>query len=577
MGAPLRRLRLKRRIMHSAALMRPWPWLGRSAAIALLLLSAWLPMAWAALQALLQASAPSGWQGLMAAPQLPAALTLSIWTGIASTAVAWWISALLISRGFVQQRLSLWLRGLPAMLATPHAALAIGLLFLLAPSGWLLRLASPGLTGFDLPPAWQTTQDPSGLGLILALCVKEIPFLLWIAAAQLEREDLRRRWQAEYTVALTLGYRPQAAFRQVVWPQLAPRLAWPALAVLAYSLTVVDMALVIGPTAPPTLAVLAWQWLQDADMATHQQGAAAGGLLALVVAGLGGLVLWQLRARPLGGRLGRGPRPPKLAHGLFWWASISAVGLLRGVYAAALLALAVGSFAGLWPFPDVLPQAWTTGAWQSVWQSSHTLTTTLTLASASAFLALLWSVAWFELLPRQWEARLRPLLYLSLVMPGVLWVLGLHALSLQGQLDGTWLGLLWVHLLMTLPYVVLALSSSYLGFDPRYAQLSASLGRGRWAFLLQIKWPLLKRALASAFAIGFAVSVAQYLPTLYVGAGRFSTVTTEAVALAAGAQRSLTSAYAWLQWSLPLLVFGAAALAGRPRQFTAPGCAENKP
>jgi putative thiamine transport system permease protein len=55
------------------------------------------------------------------------------------------------------------------------------------------------------------------------------------------------------------------------------------LAVLAYSLTVVDMALVIGPTAPPTLAVLAWQWLLDGDVAINAQGAAAAGALAALL------------------------------------------------------------------------------------------------------------------------------------------------------------------------------------------------------------------------------------------------------------------------------------------------------
>jgi putative thiamine transport system permease protein len=49
--------------------------------------------------------------------------------------------------------------------------------------------------------------------------------------------------------------------------------------------------------------------------------------------------------------------------------------------------------------------------------------------------------------------------------------------------------------------------------------------------------------------------------------GGFSTVTTEAVTLASGAQRSLTAAYAWLQWLLPALVFALAAWAGRPRRF----------
>ena len=465
---------------------------------------------------------------------------------------------------------------MPVMLATPHAALAIGLVFLLAPSGWLLRLISPGLTGFELPPPWRTTQDPWGLGLILALAAKEIPFLLWVAASELQREDLRRRWQAEYAVTLTFGHSPRVAFKQVIWPQLAPRLVWPAWAVLAYSLTVVDMALVIGPATPPTLAVLAWQWVQDADALTQQQGAAAAGLLALASCLFGGLVWtfsrWRAASqRPVSYRV-----PLLGVHRLplSSLAGASGIWLLRSVYALALLALAVGSFAGFWPFPAVLPTQWTTGAWQSVWQSRETLTITLALGMATSGLALLWSVAWFELLPRAWEPRLRPLLYLNLLMPGVLWVLGMHALSLSASLDGHWLGLLWAHLLMALPYVMLALSPSYPVFDARYAQLSASLGRSRWAFLWAVKWPLLKRALASAFAIGFAVSVAQYLPTLYIGAGRFSTVTTEAVALAAGAQRSLTSAYAWLQWCLPLGVFGLAAWLGRPRTFSTPLKAE---
>jgi putative thiamine transport system permease protein len=77
----------------------------------------------------------------------------------------------------------------------------------------------------------------------------------------------------------------------------------------------------------------------------------------------------------------------------------------------------------------------------------------------------------------------------------------------------------------------------------------------------------LRGAIAAAFAVGFAVSVAQYLPTLYVGAGRFDTVTTQAVALSSGGQRSLMAAYAALQWVLPVVVFALAAWVGRARRF----------
>jgi putative thiamine transport system permease protein len=100
--------------------------------------------------------------------------------------------------------------------------------------------------------------------------------------------------------------------------------------------------------------------------------------------------------------------------------------------------------------------------------------------------------------------------------------------------------------------------------------VAATLGHTRWAFVWKVQWPLLRGAIAAAFAVGFAVSVAQYLPTLYVGAGRFATVTTQAVALSSGGQRSLMAAYAALQWVLPALVFALAAWLGRARRFSPP-------
>lgn len=532
-------------------------------AAALLALAA-VPMLWTALEALRSGAQAEAWRGLLQEPPLWHAVALTLWTGLASTLLAWWCAAALLAQGFVRQQLARLLRGLPLMLATPHAALAIGLLFLLSPSGWLLRAFSPWLTGFDSPPPWPTTQDPWGLGLILALVAKEVPFLLWTAATQLQRDDVRQRWRAEHALAQTLGYAPRRAFWLVLWPQLATRLRWPLLAVLAYSLTVVDMALVIGPATPPTLAVLAWQWLQDVEPSTYARGAAAGVLLALLMLVCG--ALWLAAQRMARGVVaqGRGVRGRSTSlrerAGAGPW-------LLTGLYACVLFALVVGSFSGVWAFPSVWPQTWTLDAWAQVGRSSTTAWTTLWLGALSSAMALAWGVAWLELAPRRWDQALRPVLYLPLVLPAVLWVVGLYGVGLRWQLEGSATGLLIAHTLMVLPYVLLALSPAYLGFDPRYAQLNASLGHGSWRFLWRVKWPLLRRSLASAAAVGFAVSVAQYLPTLYVGAGRFASVTTEAVTLASGGQRSLTSAYAGLQILLPVLAFALAAWLGRPRRF----------
>jgi putative thiamine transport system permease protein len=563
---------------------------------ALLLAAIGVPLVWSLWAAAAAAGVDSAsWQALAADPQTLRALAMSLWTGLASTALAALGAAWLLSSSFAQPVWTRLVRGLSPMLAVPHAAFAIGLVALLAPSGWVLRALSPWATGFDAPPPWLTTQDPWGLGLVAVLVLKEIPFLLWVVAAHLQRPDVAKRLQQELRLAHTLGYSQQAAWWRVAWPQLRPRLSAPMLAVLAYSLTVVDMALVIGPTSPPTLAVLAWQWLQDAEPATNAQGAAAAWLLGAVLALCAALAWWTTqapmwrtrwtrgtphsaapctsasnarsqaaaRSYPLGVLLGPLGVPRLKSLGLGLW-------LLGGIYAAVLAALLVGSVSGHWPYPDLWPQSLSVAAWQSVLASSPTLWTTVLLGATSSLCALLWAVAWLELAPVAWHARAQPLLYLPLALPGVLWVVGLHRLSLAWGLDTLGLGLWLAHTLACLPYVLLALSGPYTGFDVRLRQVAASLGHGHWGYLLQVKWRLLRAALTASFAIGFAVSVAQYLPTLYVGAGRFATVTTEAVNLAAGGQRALTAAYAGLQWLLPVLVFALAALLGRPRRFPTP-------
>jgi putative thiamine transport system permease protein len=241
--------------------------------------------------------------------------------------------------------------------------------------------------------------------------------------------------------------------------------------------------------------------------------------------------------------------------------------ILLGTYILVMLALGLGSVSGVWAFPALWPQTLTGGAWASVAGSFSTVIVTFSLGLASSLTALVWAVAWLETAPPTWDARLRQFIYLPLVLPSVLWVVGIHAVCLTWGLDGHWSGLWLAHTLAVLPYVVIALSPAFLGFDVRYRHVSASIGKTSFSFLWRVKWPLLRAALVSAVAVGFAVSVAQYLPTLYVGAGRYATVTTEAVNLAAGAQRSLTSAYAMLQWLLPVIGFSIAAWAGQARRF----------
>ena len=535
-----------------------------------------LPLALALAVSLGEAAQTAAWRGLLDDPQTGPALRASLVSGLGSTLIATALSLWLTTCLWAHPRWTALQRRLPAMLAVPHAALAIGLLLLWMPGGWIARLLAP-LAGWDVPPDWTTVNDPHALALTLALVLKETPFLLWTIAALLARPDVAPRLRQQLALGRSLGYTPAQVWWRVVWPGWGGALVWPVAAVAAYGLTVVDMALVLGPGAPPTLAVLAWQWLLDADPLRNAQGAAAACVLVGVMAVGAGVGLALCRVlRPVRQAWSvRGPRHSVIpaqagthARRGRWRSWVPACagmteGGLAALWLAAGLALVVASVSGVWRFPALWPTVWTLAAWAQAVAAVGTLWTTLAVALVASALSVALVVLWLEATPPAWDRAATAVALVPVVVPGLLLMVGVYRIALALRLDGTFAGLALVHAWMALPYVLVTLLPAWRRFDPRHAWVAQTLGRSRLALAWQVKGPLLAAPLASALAVGFAVSVGQYLPTLFIGAGRLATVTTEAVTLSAGGQRATGAAFAVLQALLPLLGFALAGMVGR--------------
>jgi putative thiamine transport system permease protein len=215
--------------------------------------------------------------------------------------------------------------------------------------------------------------------------------------------------------------------------------------------------------------------------------------------------------------------------------------------------LLLWSVADTWFFPSIWPEALTWAAWrQADWTPFWT---TLWLATAVNLICLPATLLWLEWGPKQANA----ILYLPLILPALPLVAGQYAALLHLGLDGTALALVWSHLLWVLPYMVLTLVGAYRNVNPRLLTTARALGCSQLGACLRVKWPSLMRPILAALAVGFAVSVTQYLPTLFAGSGRFATVTTEAVALSAGGNRRTLAVQALLQVALPLAAFALAA------------------
>ncbi|RVV96779.1 ABC transporter permease subunit [Mesobaculum littorinae] len=498
------------------------------------------------------------WRDLFAWPGIGAATRLSVTTALAATALSLGTTMLICAAWHGTRVFAAIQRLLSPLLSVPHAAAALGLAFLISPSGWIVRLLSPWATGWERPPDILIAHDPWGLTLIAGLAAKEIPFLLLMTLAALGQMPARR----SLLIAQTQGYGRVTGWLKTVFPQVYGQIRLPVYAVLAFSASVVDVALILGPTTPATLSVQVLDWLNDPQLSLRF-AAAAGALLQLgLVVGL--LAVWrgsELAAMRWGrGWVARGHRGR--ADVLWRGLALVAAGLAAAAVLGGLAGLAVWSMAGFWSFPDMLPQGFTPRAWATHWPTvADRVRDTVIIAGAATAIALALALACLE---AEHRYRLKPsaremwLLYLPLIVPQATFLTGLQMLAIASGTAGIMASVVAVHVLFVLPYVFLSLAEPWRAWDPRHALLAETLGAGPDRVFWRLRLPMLLRPILTAAAVGFAVSVGQYLPTVLIGTGRVTTLTTEAVALSSGGDRRLIGVYAIAQTAVPLLGFLAA-------------------
>jgi putative thiamine transport system permease protein len=387
---------------------------------------------------------------VFATPGVGLSIASSLWTGCISTAIALLLAHLavaLAASGNWRRRLNSLV--LP-LLAMPHLAIGIGLALVLAPSGVVMRLVSPWATGFDLPPDWLIVNDPAGFSLIMGLILKETCFLVMALTAALAQVP-SERLQAQ---AVTLGYGPLKGWLTTVAPALQQQIRLPCAAVLVFGITNVEMAIPLGPGLPPSFSVLLWSWFTDPDPAIHAQ-AYAGTLVlfgisiaALAVAfALGRFGASVLTASARSGRRRTGEGLVRRAFGV-----LLAVGW--GLGALSIFAIVLRAIAGPWRFPTLLPTSYSLVTLQDLASLTAGVgATTLMLAGATALAGVGLVLPAAERCKRSptWRRQVGAFLFLPLLVPQMTFLFGLQVLLVRLNIDGTFVAVLWSHLIFALP------------------------------------------------------------------------------------------------------------------------------
>ena len=496
------------------------------------------------------------WAVLLAEPAMGSVWILSIWVAVASTCLSV-IAARTLAAWLWRRPNREWIS---ILLAVPHGAVALGLLWLMAPSGLLMRWLAIPLDVLS-PPDWAFPQDTWGIGLILALTVKETLFLTVMAFAVLARLS----FHSQALHAASLGWSADRFFLQSLWPQILPRLSAPILVVLAFGLTNLELTVIMSPDIPGMIGPRLYALFTDADPIRRAAGALGSLLMFLVSLVLSGLCLGMLQGFAQTQRRRLEHRAPSMG----WFRGLKAMLCFGGlIWILIGVVLALWAVAGSWSFQMALPVFdWDRLPQRMLRMQAATLDT-LRVGVMTAICAVVGAIWVLEGMARRHEST--P----SLFWWGLLWM---PALPLSAGLLSVWLilggqpgfwAVLFAHWLIACPYALIVLAGPWLARSVWERQVLQMSGINDWTALRRVWIPKHRSAILLAFAVAFSVSCALYTQTLMLGGGRVETLATELV-VTMQSDRRLAALAGFANTLLPAALFGCAVWFGHRRRWNA--------
>ena len=481
---------------------------------------------------------------------------LTIFTALGSTFIAYWISIFTL---IFSQKVSCYpiiKKIIAPLISVPHITIAIGILFLIQPSGWISRIFSPWLTGWQNPPDLSIAPDLYGFSLILGLVVKELPFLLLVGFSIIKQTNFTQYRKQ----ILSLGYGPISGWFHVIHPFIAKRMRLSVLIVLCFTISVVDMALILAPSSPSPLAIKIFSWNQSPDI--KSQLLAASCSIYLIMLTLLCCLTWILFGKTFEICFRRLSYQGIRLHGYkflrksFIFLVLGLLTIFLGIGILSVVSAGIWSFVSTWQYPSALPQKF--GFYEGKIGFNtyiEPFINTFIIGISSSTLAMTSAIIWLEF-PSKFNFKLLEVfLYLPLLLPQTGFLFGIQIFLIWFGLDGMFMTIIWAHYLFVFPYILLILGPTWRRIDIRYEMLGASFKFNKIQRLIRIKIPLMLMPIFTSLAIGFSVSSALYLPTIFASNGNFLTLTTEAVVLALNGSRQAVGIAALLQIGLPLVMF----------------------
>ena len=216
--------------------------------------------------------------------------------------------------------------------------------------------------------------------------------------------------------------------------------------------------------------------------------------------------------------------------------------LVAGFIVGPFIPLIIQSFAFRWAWPDMLPSTWWLEqreksmlplAWDYVlspysrlWEATLN---TVFIGSVVTIICLAICLPAARVLAREkfrGKAPFEFFLSMPLIVPEAAIGIALLMIFIRLGLAGSYTGIIIVHLIPTIPYMIRMLTAVYQGLGRDFEEQAMILGASRWQVMWLVTLPMLLPGVVAGALFSFLVSTNIFLLTFFMGQGKIITLPT---------------------------------------------------
>lgn len=240
--------------------------------------------------------------------------------------------------------------------------------------------------------------------------------------------------------------------------------------------------------------------------------------------------------------------------------------LFVGIHIACVLlplsVIVVWAFTSSWPWPELLPQAFSERGIVELFSPEVGLGAVLlqsvgiaiAVAVLTAIIAALAARA-FSVHRFAGKEGFRFATMLPFLIPTTVFAMGVQVVFIRAGLANTVTGVIVAHSIVALPYAVMIMSDAMTAVGTRLEQQARVAGGGTLRTLWYVQIPLLLPGILSALSLSYILSFSQYFLTLLIGGGTVRTFAVVMFPYLASGDRTIASAYGLVFLAVTFAVF----------------------